>query len=72
MMSKPCFCFLAYNFGKNSCENDILKIRFVVCKFGKSHNNKSFIAQTTGTCTLFGPYWENIRLVLFLQVCGPS
>ena len=25
MKSKPCSWFLAYNFGKNLCENDVLK-----------------------------------------------
>ena len=30
---RPCSCFLAYNFGKNLCENDIMKI---VCSFTSS------------------------------------
>ena len=56
MKSKPSSCFLTYNLGKNLCENDIMKIfcsarllieiRFAVRKFGKSHNNKSYIELT--------------------------
>ena len=60
MKSKPCPCFLAYKYGKNLCENDIIKIvcsplssllrvltkrntlLITVCRFIKSHNNKSF------------------------------